>query len=262
MSARIHRVAVLGLLLTTLLSTSVFAEKKVLTACGHHDYPPFNWRQGDTTVGVGPDAVRLIFAQLGVEVKSVYVGPWKRCLNAVRHGLVDVVVAAYVTEERKGYAQFTATPLSEDRKSVFVWKGREFPFNSWQDLAGKRAGVQLGVSYGQQFDDFLAQHVDVVEVAERYQYFKMLQSKRIDFIPTGAHIGVIHAHREGFGEQVVALDNPIRSGFLHIGISKRSAFVSLLPRVDHELKQLRDSGEIERLTKQHLEQYLAALKKP
>ena len=101
-----------------LASQSIRGETQVLRACGHHDYPPYNWNQDAQPLGIGFDVTKEIFEGFGIIVVPVNTGTWKRCLHAVENGEIDVVVAAYATDQRKLYANFTSTPLSEDKNIV------------------------------------------------------------------------------------------------------------------------------------------------
>lgn len=246
-------------ILCLLLSTPPMAENEMLTACGHNDYPPFNWYDGEQYQGVAVDIINRIAEELNIQIELKYVGPWARCLQLVTTGNIDILLAAYATDSRKEFAIFTDSPLSQDRKAVFVWEGQEFTFDSWQDLAGKKAAIQRGVSFGQEFDQFLLDNVTVFQVTDRLQYFQMLKAKRIDFIPTGEFLGLIHAKRAGYEGKVVALKKSLSVGYLYLGLSKKSQYTALMPEINRVFSNTVRPELISELSLRHMKNYLATI---
>lgn len=238
----------------TLSANYIYADTSLIIT-GHPDYPPFNWKKGDILTGFAVEAAEMIFRELGITVESKYVGPWNRCLHYIEEGKADVLAAAFITEDRKRYADFLTTPLVEDRKSIFVLKGREFEFEKWEDLAGKKAGVQLGVSYGQEFDDFLKKHTKIDYVRNQVLNFRKLDNGRIDFITSGSFIGRSDAKRAGCGDRVVELKNPVMVGYSHIAVSKKSKYVKYVPGADKILARLRSEGVIDMLIEKYIRLY-------
>jgi len=80
-----------------------------LTACGHHDYPPWNWHADGKIVGVCAEVVSTLYQRLGLKVDLSYVGPWARCQQKVAAGEVDINICALRNEERSRYSRFTQT---------------------------------------------------------------------------------------------------------------------------------------------------------
>lgn len=103
----------LALIVVSVL-TGIAHSGEILIACGDSDYPPFTYKKGEAIVGVAPDVLTIIFGELGIQVDSRYVGNWKRCQSCVKSGRADILMGAYITEERKTYAAYTETPLSPD----------------------------------------------------------------------------------------------------------------------------------------------------
>jgi polar amino acid transport system substrate-binding protein len=134
------------------------AEVPTVKACGHHDYPPWNWQHQRQIVGACATVAKRAVERLGYRVDLAYVGPWKRCQELVASGEVDVNICAFRNAEREAYSVFAQPRMGQNRISIFVgrhWRN-ERRFDDWQDLAGLRTAVVLGVSMGQEFDEFLA----------------------------------------------------------------------------------------------------------
>lgn len=237
------------------LISTVHAKEKLI-ACGHPDYPPFMWKEGENTVGVGVEVAEILFRELDIELEAKSIGNWKRCLATVKSGKTDLIVAAYLTDERMKYAKFTQIPLSADPSAIFVWKGREFKFDKWEDLIGKRAGVILGDSHGQEFDLFLEKNTKIEYVSRRLQNYKKLERGRIDFEPTGLYEGLIQTKRYGYGEKIIALKTPFATNYLYIAMSNKSKYLLYLPQIEIGLQKLHENGTIEKLIKKYTDYYV------
>ncbi len=217
-------------------SFPAWSDESQLKACGHQDYPPWNWESQGQIQGACADVTRELFGRLGVKVDLSYVGPWKRCQKAVEKGDVDVNICAFINPERQTYSTFTATPMGYNQNAVFVKKGNEFPFTQWADLKGKRAAMVLGVSIGQAFDTFLASSVQVEWVPDYKSAFMMLNHGRIDFVPFGRESGLTKLATLNMSADIIPLEHPITTGNLHISISKKSRWRHLLPEIEKMLQ--------------------------
>ncbi|PPC78740.1 hypothetical protein C4K68_04345 [Pokkaliibacter plantistimulans] len=214
---------------------------------GHEDYAPFMWRNDNKISGMAITAMQEVFRRLGLKTESRYVGPWKRVLKELEEGNIDVLVAAYLTDDRKEYADFTSVPISADPTSVFVYKGREFPFSRWDDLIGKRFVEIYGESQGQEFDRWRLANAQVRYVTRRIESFKLLESDRADALVTSYYTGTNAVARLGYKGLIVPLPTPVTMVYLYAAISKKSPYASLLPQINQQLKAMHDDGTLARM---------------
>ena len=210
-------------------STQPSLSKNTVTACGHHDYPPWNWKKGNQIVGACAEVTSLLFKSLGLQVSHKFIGPWKRCQSAIKTGKVDVNICAFINDQRKQYSIFINTPMGHNTTSVFVPKDKEFPFETWQDIEDRRVVMVRGVSMGQDFDSFLKSLSTVERVNNRKQAFHFLSLGRADLLATGHHIGILQRNLYGFKDKISVLPVHIQQGNLHFSMSKKSKFIKLLP---------------------------------
>lgn len=240
----------------------------ILTACGDMDYPPFTYsaelpdhkdrvslKVGDRITGVCPEILQLIFGELGIKVDSRYAGNWKRCQKTVEDGTVDMIMGAYKTEEREKIYAYPETPVSTDSVTVFVWKGRAFKFDQWDDLKGKRAGIARGTSAGESFDNWLKENAFVDVGPRRVNNYKKLEAGRIDFCVGGMYAELIEIKSYGFEGKIVPLRNPVKVENTYVAVSKKSPFVKYIPQLEDGLKKLHADGTVDRLISKHIEQY-------
>ena len=249
-----HRYAVLPLLLATLSS---LASAREVTACGHHDYPPWNWLRKSEIVGACADVTRSAFEHLGHTVKLSYVGPWKRCQAMVESGDVDINICSFKNPQRESYSRFVDVPMGINPIAIFVKKGREFPFEKWPDLKGKRSGVVNGVSMGAEFDTFLTTQTKLEAVNEPVLNLRKLEAERIDFTPLGLEGGLLQIKLYGFEGSIVPLPKSALEGKLYISISNKATDLhKQIPEVEKYLSRSSYAQELSKSLKLHREQYV------
>lgn len=233
------------------------AAGREIKACGHPDYPPWNWVRNGEIVGVCADVTRKAFERLGHTVKLAYVGPWKRCQALVQSGEVDVNICAFKNPEREAYSRFVDVPLGTNPIAIFVRKGHQFPFEKWSDLANKRSGVVNGVSMGTEFDTFLATQTKLETVERPVLNLRKLIYDRLDFLPLGLEAGILQAQLYGFGDNIVPLPKHALEGKLYISITKHATDLhQQIPGIKKYLSRPEYRNEIANLLRQYREQYV------
>ncbi|WP_028862802.1 substrate-binding periplasmic protein [Psychromonas aquimarina] len=219
------------------LSSPASSEQPTLKAIGHHDYAPWNWEKDNQIVGAAAEITAVLFKKAGANIDLTYLGPWKRGQGFVEHGVADINICAFINEQRKAYSVFIETPMGFIEQALFVKKGKEFPFNSWQDLKNKKVALLFGVSLGTKFDDFLNNNVKVFRANNYQLLFRQLKSERIDAVVIGRNSGQAILEAYGFAEDIVSLPNPVLTGKLYISMSKKSNYLHLLPLVEKQMQQ-------------------------
>ena len=238
--------------------TARAAEPPTVKACGHHDYPPWNWRDGQQIVGACATIAKRAIERLGYRVDLGYVGPWKRCQEMVAAGDVDVNICAFRNAEREGYSVFAEPRMGTNRIAIFVgphWP-RERRFERWQDLQGLRTAVVLGVSTGQAFDDFLSTRTQVQRVATVRQMLLMLDAERVDFVPFGHEAGLMEIERNGFAGRIVPLGQAALVGELYVSVSRKSPLAARIHDVGAYFARPDYARELELLLEEHHRRYV------
>lgn len=245
------------LALLLLAGCALQAHARDLIACGHPAYPPVSWVAGGELRGLAPTLVRELFAELGLTVRLEAFGNWKRCLQEVREGRADIVVAAYRNRERERQFAFSAHHLVVDPIVLFVRRDRRFVFDDWEDLRGRSVGLLLGDSFGERFDRFAETALRVERVSTGRQNMRKLVLGRIDFMPIGRESGRLQRRQLGYEDVVEALPQPLVTEYYHVAVRKGSELEALLPEIDLRLTALHADGGIARALQAHAERYLA-----
>jgi polar amino acid transport system substrate-binding protein len=132
-----------------------------ITATGHPQYPVIAYKDGDNIVGAAPTLVETIAKQLNIPLESKYVGTWEEAQAAARDGKADIIFGIYYNDERATYLDYVQPAFTFDDVAIFVVKGKEFPFTDKNDLVGKKGVTNQGESYGNEFDAFMKEKLDV-----------------------------------------------------------------------------------------------------
>jgi polar amino acid transport system substrate-binding protein len=244
------------------LLVSLPLQGRVITACGHPEYPPVSWLEADSShgsslQGVAPSLAKYLFDQLGLSLSIDTSGNWERCLQEVKAGNIDVIVGAYKTEARTAYLEYTSTYTIADPLTIFVNQKDNTDYKSIQDLQGKRVGLLLGDSFGDQFDQFLDRSTQKEFVSKGRQNLAKLAHQRIDFMPLGINSGQLQIAKFGFQELIKLAPLTIGTEYFFLAVGKHSQLQQYLPFISQSITALRNSGKIKLLQRCFSRRYLS-----
>jgi polar amino acid transport system substrate-binding protein len=224
---------------------------ETFVASGHSDWPPIMRQDGDKIVGAGPELVQMIFDELGLDIESRFVGPWDVVQEKARSGEIDLIVAAYKTPERETYMDYSI-PYTVDPISIFVQRDNVFSFDSWNDLMGRIGVVTRGDSYGKEFDEFIAENLDVIVADSPDEAFALVIANEADYFVYALYAGEeAMKNNPNLAEQIEILPNEVDAEDFYITISKESRLVAYLPRINEILQRLIDDGTVARLIEKY-----------
>ena len=239
-----------------IITVHVSVAGETLILSGHPDYPPFEWEQNDEIIGACADLIKLIFKDSGINVDSRYVGNWKRVQENAKYGDIDMIAGLYINEERKLYMDFTSFPYTEDLQVIWVYKGKKFPFKTWDDLIGKVGTAPLGESFGEKFDQFIKEKLDIERVPELIHNFRKLKAGRVNYFPYGLYSAEIKAVKEGYRDDIEYLATPLIINKVYAAFSKKSKFKKYMPKLEQGLKKYIADGTVEKLIQKNLKLYV------
>lgn len=240
-------------LLASLLALGAVAgAAEVATVSGHPNWPPFSWQEGERLTGVGVELAGIVFGDVGIAVRPVVHGNWKRVQLGAEGGELDAVVAIYATAERRRYLAYPETAYTTDSNMVWVTKGKEFHYAQWSDLVGKRGTAMQGESYGEQFDRFIHDRLVMDWVNTPEQNLKKLTQGWADFYPFSLYGGQIQVRQLGYEGRVVALPRPISTEGVHLALAKKSPLLKYLPQLEAAIRKRRADGTVERLLAKYI----------
>ena len=105
-----------------------------LVASGNPEYPPFLWRdpQDETRLqGANAELMQWLSAEIGVPIEVRYVGSWARVQEEVRHGRVDLIAGAFLTQPRLEYMDYFYPAFQAARSVVWMRAANSFAYREW-----------------------------------------------------------------------------------------------------------------------------------
>lgn len=247
---------IMPLTLLTLLTLSPKGQATELIACGHPYYPPVSWLQNNEIIGVAPAVVKLIFGELGYQVRLDMFGNWKRCLREVKTGHADIVVAAYRIKSREPHFDFSQQHIVADPIGAFVNPKHAKDYRSLDDLKGKTVGLLFGDSFGDSLDKFIEANNHIEYVSKGKQNFEKFVHGRIDFMLLGILSGQLQTMKFAYNKQIIAAPLKLDTQYYYLALSPHSQLKKHLPYINQRLQQLHQSGKIQGLLTEYSHLYL------
>jgi polar amino acid transport system substrate-binding protein len=218
-----------------------------ITATGHPQYPVIAFKEGDSIAGAAPMLVEAIAKQLKVPLTSRYMGSWEDAQQAARDGKADMIFGIYYNDERATYLDYVQPAFMYDDVAIFVVKGKEFPFTGQNDLIGKNGVTNQGESYGDDFDAFMKDKLDVARTNGIGEAFKDLLAGKADYLIAGYYPGFAEAARAGIKDKIVALDQAVVTAEMFVAFSKKSPCRALAEGFGRGINQMTTDGSFDKM---------------
>ncbi len=223
---------------------------------GWEPWPPYQYVNEDGILtGVDIDMASAIMSELHCQIEFQQV-PWKRHLQGLKEGLLDIALGASKTPERAEYAHFS-TPYRQELNSLFVRRNTDTEsMNTMEDFlkAGNRLGVTLGYFYGDELQALMNQpeyNTRVSYVRDNIQLYQMLDKRRIDGFLADA-LTVSYQSRQ-FPEilefQPVLYAN---SSHIYIMLSKKKVDIAFVNKLNKTLERMKDTGVLFKINSRYI----------
>lgn len=240
-------------LFLSLLFVPALYSAQSFVVSGNPNAPPVVWEQYQELVGLGPDLVKSISEKLDIPMNLRRFGNWQNVQKKARNGEIDMIVSVYKNNEREEYLEFSDPYLSQPTV-ILVEKGKEFTFSSWDSLSGKKGVSNVGESYGQKFDDFIKEKLDV----GYHQFERALQILNLgeaDYLIIDLYTALIYSRLLQGEDSVTILDPPVTVQSFHFGIRKDSELVKHLPQINKIIEEKLKSNEIADILLSHFDKW-------
>lgn len=130
-------------MVVALAACSKKEETQTLTMATNAEFPPYEFHDGDSIVGIDAEIAQAIAGKLGMELKIEDVS-FDSIIPGVQAGKYDMGMAGMtVTDERLESVNFS-TSYAKGVQSVIVKEGSDI--KTIDDLAGKKIGVQTSTT--------------------------------------------------------------------------------------------------------------------
>lgn len=234
--------------LVFLAPIGILAEENINIRVAMDHWPPWKIIDGQEFKGIDIDLLHEI--ENRTNFRFVFVKcPWRRCIQMVKDGDVDMITSFTRTKLREAFATYIEPAYFVDSVVFYSRKNFEMPVSNYNDLYGKKIGVVKGAAYFPAFDN--DKKLDKVSVSGDYQLFKMLLNNRIDLYAVYEIPGDYMTMRYGFKEKISKVDFRIKNvGFNHLAISNKSAHRQKMLQLDDVVGKMRAEMHIEKIIEQ------------
>ena len=171
--------------------------------------------------GVGYDLAVEIARELKVPL-LFKVLPWKRALRQLELGRLDIILGIYKTKPRSIKYLYSPALINNEVK-VFVLKEKTFALNSYENLIGMRGDMPNGGSFGDKFDDFSNQHLQLSKIEGKEEKIKRLLRGVSDYFVSDYFDAMQFLDKERLTQKIVALPFIIASTPVYFAMSRNSA---------------------------------------
>jgi len=242
--------ATISLLVVLAVVAYMSDSEQQFIASGHPKYSPIMWKSGNEIIGAGPELVQMIFSDMDMDVRSEYTGSWDKVQQNARTGNIDIIVAAYKNTERESYMDSTI-PYTVDPVTLFIKNGSTFQYNNWEDLIEKNGVTTVGESFGQEFDSFIEEKLDMIIVDTPEDAFSLLEKEDADYFVFGLYPGEENIAKNGLEDKIEITHDYITRQSFYITISKKSPLIDNIPEINELIEKYKKDGTINRLIEKY-----------
>lgn len=233
-----------SLLIVTCVNFIVIHESHATSAlmCVDH-YPPLQVIDGDHVTGENVEIIKQLAKKMKLQLSFTPDTPFKRCLDYLKQGKVDLMSGLLDSPERREFAHLM---LYDDLtiKSTFVHKDGT-KVNSFSDLTNLNIGILRGVKQFKQFDEAPKGMFNITEVNTLPAAFGMLAKKRLDAVITTDNYGLQILKTDEF-----IADNVVKSGYevktgtqVYIALSKKSPLANRIEEFESTVNTMFTTDE-------------------
>jgi len=224
-----------------------------LTVSGSNQWHPIAYSNEDNTraLGIAYDVTQELASALNLPVTFNVKMPWARAMKMLDEGEIDMMAGVYWTEQRKENYLFTI-PVTNDTLNIFVKRGKEFDYQEFKDLKGKRLDLIRGTSLGNKFDQYIKDHLEVSEMNTFSQQMARLNVGRTDIVVLDPFTAASVLKELKLNKEIVMLDTPVTVNPVHLIFSKKSPCIKHLDVMNSLIEDMQESGKLSAIRKNYL----------
>ncbi|MCH4889514.1 transporter substrate-binding domain-containing protein [Acidaminobacter sp. JC074] len=210
-------------------------------AVGSYDWYPYQMMdENKQPYGMSYDILELILEDTDFNVVRNKVEPFRRQLQDLETGKVDVFVGLYFNEDRDKKYIYTL-PFSKDEVCVFVRTDNIISFTSYADLSEFVGLIPDGASYGDTFEN--NKHLlNLREVKDEKHRLDLLLNEEVDYYISAYGDVMDDANQYGYEELITCLDKKIQVNDVYFVISKHSPLADHIDYINEQIQTLSDKG--------------------
>jgi polar amino acid transport system substrate-binding protein len=239
----------LSIFLMLLISTASFSETVIKITNG--EWEPY-LSQYAYEYGLASHIVSESFKLEGIVVKWGFY-PWKRSYELAKKGKWDASAVWWPTKETK-QDFLISDPVVSTSFVFFYVKGRQFNWDSFNDLKGLNVGYTIGYGYGKEFMTAVKEKIFKIDkISSDEKNYKKLLHGRTDIFPNDPIVGYAQIRNSFTPEDVKRFTHhpkEFEKNTLNLIISKNCKNGRFfLEKFNSGLEKLKKSGRIDQMVK-------------
>ena len=206
------------------------------------EFPPYEYHENNTIVGIDADIARAIADQMGMELEIQDMA-FDSLIPAIQSGKADFAAAGMtVNEERLRNVDFTET-YAEAAQVIIVKEGSAIAAPA--DLTGKKIGVQTGTTGDIYADD--VENAEVQRFNKGMEAVMALTQDKLDAVIIDREPAKVFV-KENEGLKI--LDEAFTEEEYAIAIKKGNT--ELLEKMNAAIKELKESCELQKIVDKYI----------
>ena len=208
------------------------------------EFPPYEYHDGDASVGIDAEIAKAIADELGMELEIEDIA-FDSIIPEIVSGKADMGLAGMtVTEDRMQSVDFSDTYAKASQK-IIVTEDSEIA--SPDDLKGVIVGVQLGTTGDIYVSDLEADGTTVERYSKGFEAVQALSQGKIDAVVIdGEPAKTFVAETEG----LKILEESFTDEEYAIAVKKGNT--ELLEKINGALKTLKDNGTLDEIVAKYI----------
>ncbi|OAT80923.1 hypothetical protein A6P54_13050 [Bacillus sp. MKU004] len=210
-------------------------ELPVLKVIGNHA-PPYRIYSREDAGGIYYEIMNEVARRLDIRLEYEK-QPFKTSLMKMKSGEADIMVGPNISEERKGFMEFSKVTLPAERKAFFVhFTGT--PITAYEDLYNRTVIISRGKTYTDEFDADI--NLKKVKVTDYEQGFRLLENnpQYVMIMPEKEGEYIIDAN----GYDVLSSPFYLDGKPSYIAFSKKSAHKDIFADIEEVVCKLKEDG--------------------
>jgi len=215
-----------------------------------NDDPPFSQRSANGEIsGITIAHVRETLRRLGCTPRLVEM-PWARALAELEAGRLDLLPDALPTAERARYAHFSV-PGPVFANALFIsaaaLKARRYGKLAELRGSGFRLGVQIGVSYGPEYEALMQDPLFVKQVrrvSSRQSLWKIVDAGRLDGVLADQLTGRLEIAQLQLQDRIKETGVVVPHAAASIAFSKKSVDPAFVARYNKSFAAMQQDGSM------------------
>lgn len=240
-----------------LLLSSSLAAACSMTVRWYDDAPYFEQAADGSVSGFTAAVTTEALRRSGCQAVFVKM-PFARALVELESGRLDVLPDALRTPDRHRFAHFSKpVPGLPNVLFMSTEAAQKYKLQKLDDLIGTdfRLGVQIGVSYGGNFDAVASRRefrARTSSVTERRNAWKMIAMGRLDGMVADLASGTVELRQLGLADQVLASKVVVSAEQPAYAFSKRSVGQAFIQRFNKSLDAMAADGSYRALMDKYM----------